>query len=1158
MNRTMQPHDKLDAEQILSDSAWLRRLASRLVADAAERDEVVQRVWLEALQHAPATANLRPWLTVVLRNVARMRFRSDARRRTREEAAVMPARPATPEELVDRVEAERAVAGELLAVSEPYRTTLLLRYYEDLSAAEIARRLAIPAATVRSRLKRGLDELRGRLDDRAGGDRRRWSLALVPTAVAWRGGHAVAAALGGLLIMKTFAKIVAAIALLVALALGGAALVRGRAASSRELGRADVGVAWHTARGIGARAPATLGGIAIPDWFGQRGAPIRRIAGRVTVDGAPVADALVELGSGLSDAGVLPAATRRTGADGRFDFGALPPARYSLAASKADHSPALRELDTRDPTVAVDRVELRLGGCAARLFGQVSDTSGGPIVGARLCYARPRATACVASDGSGAYAMCLTPAQQWVEVTAKGYGAVDARVYPMNRPARRDFSLAPEATIVGRVVRADDGSPIAQASVRSASGELGTRVGAPSAAVTDEHGRFTLAGLAAGRHRLFAHAAGLAAEPTEVTLEAGRMSPEIVLRLGAAARVSGVVVDGAQPIAGARVAIDAPPIMGGAAKVASVDAVTQPDGSFTLEAVPRGSVRLTVGGYDVASPAVLVVDRAQLDGVRVVVRALGSIAGRVARHGKPVPGVSIDVGVFSGYDDLLAVSDDNGAYAVRGLRPGSYRVNAEEHAAGIGGLSQPLALAAGEQKTGVDIELDYAGAISGTVVEEDGTPASGVFVNFTALHKPDMGEALTGADGTFRLGTLAGNDDYRGDTRSAQDERHHFAAAEGAYPTVFVPTNDAEVGGVRIVIKRAHLSIAGTTVDGSGQPVSDVHVVAFRAANDSERFNMSLTEHPNTTSTADGSFVIDDVDSGAFVLRARGGDGSEGSLNAVAGQKGVVLRLSPSGGIDGTLVNFATTPQVYARIDNAGTPSPRHFATVDGNGFHVRGLPPGRYLVDAGGDAATVQVDAGQIASVTLANRGAGTISGRVVDWRSGAPVEGMRCIAALIGQQVFGFPNGQPGFSDSDGNFTLEGATAGDLFVTCYGPPTFSDGVARVTLPSGGNATCEIPVVHSELGGVGALAWLGADIGMDTAVVINLLSVIPKSPADRAGLRKGDLLATVDGNSVTRLSPTGNEFAIRDHAPGTHVRVGVLRGGQPLAFDVVLGSENE
>jgi membrane-associated protease RseP (regulator of RpoE activity) len=311
-------------------------------------------------------------------------------------------------------------------------------------------------------------------------------------------------------------------------------------------------------------------------------------------------------------------------------------------------------------------------------------------------------------------------------------------------------------------------------------------------------------------------------------------------------------------------------------------------------------------------------------------------------------------------------------------------------------------------------------------------------------------------------------------------------------------------------------------------------------------------------SSADGSFTISNVDTGNFLIRARSGDGSEGSANARAGEQNVALRLSPSGGIDGTLIGFATQPQVYAKIDNTSTPAPRRFATVDGASFQLRGLPPGRYLVDAGGDSTTVQIDGGQIATVTLTNHGTGTIHGRVVDWRSGAAVEGLRCTASRIGEHVFGFPSGPPGYTDGDGHFTIEGAPADDLFVICYGLPTWSDGDAKVTLTSGGEESCNIKLVHSELGGLGAVAWLGGEIGMDTSLVVKLLGVVSKSPADRAGLRKGDVLVSVDGNSVAGLTPLGNEFAIRDHAPGTHVHIGVSRGGQPVEADVVLGTQNE
>jgi DNA-directed RNA polymerase specialized sigma24 family protein len=97
---------------ILANTAWIRRLARRLVADAAERDEVVQQVWLAALTQAPRADELRPWLAGVLRNVARMRLRGGERRRRREQRAESAA-PPTPEELVGRcaITAARACAA---------------------------------------------------------------------------------------------------------------------------------------------------------------------------------------------------------------------------------------------------------------------------------------------------------------------------------------------------------------------------------------------------------------------------------------------------------------------------------------------------------------------------------------------------------------------------------------------------------------------------------------------------------------------------------------------------------------------------------------------------------------------------------------------------------------------------------------------------------------------------------------------------------------------------------------------------------------------------------------------------------------------------------------------------------------------------------------
>jgi len=56
------------------------------------------------------------------------------------------------------------VAAALACLSAPYREVLLLRFQEDLSLEEIAAVVAAPLSTVKSRLYRGLSELREMLE----------------------------------------------------------------------------------------------------------------------------------------------------------------------------------------------------------------------------------------------------------------------------------------------------------------------------------------------------------------------------------------------------------------------------------------------------------------------------------------------------------------------------------------------------------------------------------------------------------------------------------------------------------------------------------------------------------------------------------------------------------------------------------------------------------------------------------------------------------------------------------------------------------------------------------------------------------------------------------------------------------------------------------
>src|SRR5947209_7897320 len=73
-------------EGLLEHAAWLRRLAASLVGDRALAEDAVQDTWDAAIRRPPHHDRpLRPWLSRVLRNAVRFRWRSDANRRAREE-----------------------------------------------------------------------------------------------------------------------------------------------------------------------------------------------------------------------------------------------------------------------------------------------------------------------------------------------------------------------------------------------------------------------------------------------------------------------------------------------------------------------------------------------------------------------------------------------------------------------------------------------------------------------------------------------------------------------------------------------------------------------------------------------------------------------------------------------------------------------------------------------------------------------------------------------------------------------------------------------------------------------------------------------------------------------------------------------------------------
>ena len=176
--------ERLGAEQLLSHLDWIRKLARRLVADEDAAEDLAQDTWLSAWQRPTRErSNLRGWLAAVARNLARQRGRAETARAARERRVARPEPTPSAAELVLEASLQRALVGHVLALDEPYRSTILLHYFRGLSAAEIAAREEVAVATVRSRIVRALALLRAELD-RASGGRATWMRAFVGLAAA--------------------------------------------------------------------------------------------------------------------------------------------------------------------------------------------------------------------------------------------------------------------------------------------------------------------------------------------------------------------------------------------------------------------------------------------------------------------------------------------------------------------------------------------------------------------------------------------------------------------------------------------------------------------------------------------------------------------------------------------------------------------------------------------------------------------------------------------------------------------------------------------------------------------------------------------------------------------------------------------------------------
>jgi RNA polymerase sigma-70 factor (ECF subfamily) len=148
------------------------RTAFFIARSAADAEEAAQEAFVKAF-YSLATfrreAPFRPWLLKIVANEASNKLRSAGRRQglALRVAEVGPSGGAapSPEAAALAGEQQTLLLGAVDQLKEKDRTVIVLRYFLDLSEVEMADVLGCPRGTVKSRLSRALERLRGRLPE---------------------------------------------------------------------------------------------------------------------------------------------------------------------------------------------------------------------------------------------------------------------------------------------------------------------------------------------------------------------------------------------------------------------------------------------------------------------------------------------------------------------------------------------------------------------------------------------------------------------------------------------------------------------------------------------------------------------------------------------------------------------------------------------------------------------------------------------------------------------------------------------------------------------------------------------------------------------------------------------------------------------------------
>ena len=549
-----------------------------------------------------------------------------------------------------------------------------------------------------------------------------------------------------------------------------------------------------------------------------------------------------------------------------------------------------------------------------------------------------------------------------------------------------DLEIATGGIITGRVYNLKSNSGISGARIdlspeSVAEGTFSPRRDKPIETGSD--GVYTVEGLPSGQFTVaVSEAKGYPDRRWEdrkmVSVSLGKSVSGIDFPLDAGLSASGIVVDSeGNPLGDARIGTNS--------QTLSVwqNATSDESGQFTVNGLVQGGGYFFTAekeGFSTKPIGPMEVPAEGLQDLRIVMQTESTVSGVVVdTNGAPVPNAHVLAWPTptSGSESLPGDEcDERGAFTIKGLREGGYRIQAQRDNNGSwrsDNSSPVIQVAQGEVKTGVQVVLNDQGGleITGTVTNSKGEPLRGIYVR--TWGNQSSADSRTEENGSFTLKNLT-------------EGSYNLQVDSEEYTPQEVPGIEAGTTGVAIVMEGTG-TIDGRVVTASGQAVTDFEIILDR--------KQGIYYRPQgqgvRVQDPDGHFQLAKVPVGdaSFMVRAPGFAPSKQNVpNIREGEttNEVLVRLEAGGAVSGRVLDEAGNGVAGANVYEGAAPSQNYNrnenvrAKSDSSGaFTVEGLPVGSVTLSAAasGFAASsidVQTSAGQTTNADIVLGGGGVV----------------------------------------------------------------------------------------------------------------------------------------------------------------------------------------